>query len=148
MRNGFLSSHKETAESVFCIVACRKGRSISKCNISNFAPGTNHVACMKNHKGDVSASPLISEVESATANEQKFTGSYFLSRDNSRVLGGGYVFMEVVPFLPETLGLLILIVAICRVLFQPKTKSAAYVQSCAVAVSISDIKGLADTSPL
>ena len=55
--------------------------------------------------------------------------------------------LDFVPFLPETLGLLILIVAICRVLFQPKTKSAAYVQSGAVAVSISDIKGLADTSP-
>lgn len=74
----------------FFIAACRKSRSVSECNISNFAPGTNHVACMKNDGGDVSANPLISEIESATANEQKLAGSYFLSRDNSRVLGGGY----------------------------------------------------------
>jgi hypothetical protein len=96
----------------FFISACRKGRSVSECNISNFAPGTNHVACMKNQKGDVSASPLISEIETATAHEQKLAGSHFLSRDYSRVLGGGYAVMYLVPFLPETLVPLLFIVAI------------------------------------
>jgi hypothetical protein len=67
---------------------------------------------MKNQKGDVSSSPLISEIETATAHEQKLAGSHFLSRDNSRVLGGGYAIMYLVPFLPETRVLLLLIVAI------------------------------------
>jgi hypothetical protein len=109
-KNAFPVTRRPLKE--LCIAACRKCRGVSECDVSNFAPGTFNVACMKQQKGDVYAYPLISEIETATAHEQKLAGSHFLSRDYSRVLGGGYAVMYLVPFLPETLVPLLFIVAI------------------------------------
>ena len=61
------------------VSACRKCRSVSKRDVSNFAPSTFTVACMKQQQGEVSTCPLISEIETATAHEQKISRCDFLS---------------------------------------------------------------------
>jgi hypothetical protein len=84
------------------IVACRKSRSVPKCDIFAFASSTRIATGMKQDHRNMTTNTLVTGTESTAANKEKIAIALILCSYNSGVLDIRDCGVKVVPFWPET----------------------------------------------